>query len=460
VNVRDGAVAGGAGGLLVRTVRVADDRPLLDLIAADGSTPTVYVRSGEGFVATGVTVQLEVPTGRDRLRAVDAALEGFAHTAEVVDQVGLPGSSGLAIGSFTFDQDRPGSVLIVPREIVGRRHGTTWRTTITSAASERPAGAPAPELLTWRADHTGHAATTSGTTRPVHGTGPGTSRSRPRFAGSSLKDEDWLAAVAAAVQRIDDGALEKVVLARDRRLWARAPFDVHGVLHALAVRFPSCTTFHVEGLVGASPELLLAREAGTARSEVLAGTAARGTDPQEDAALGAALLSSAKDHGEHELAAMSARLAFASLGLAVTCDGPSLLRLDNVQHLASRLVARAAQVGAEDGRVDAFPRALTLVQALHPTAAVGGWPRDVALDLIAELEGLDRGRYAGPVGWTSFDGDGDWSIALRCAEIDGDRARLFAGAGVVGASRPADELRETQLKLRAMLQVLEEDARS
>lgn len=446
------------GRLHIRTVRVDDDRPLLDLVTIDGSTPTVYVRDGDGFVATGVAVRPEVPSHAGRLAALDEVLRRLATAADVTDDVGLPGTTGLAFGSFTFDPGRSGSVLMVPREVIGRRHGVTWRTSIASSDEQTPSISTAtsapPVLIDWR---TTAAVTDDGaTTEAPDGSRAATSRSRPRFAGSSLKDEDWLTAVAHAVRGIEDGALEKVVLARDRRLWARTPFDVRTVLRALATRFPSCTTFHVEGLVGASPELLLAREGGTARSEVLAGTAARSRDQSEDEAFGAALMASAKDRREHELAATSARVALEALRLQVTLDGPTLLRLDNVQHLASRLMAHAPD-DAPRGSTS-LPRSLALVEALHPTAAVGGWPRAAALELIARLEGLDRGRYAGPVGWTSFDGDGDWSIALRCAEIDGDRARLFAGAGIVRDSRPADELRETQLKLRAMLQVLEEDA--
>jgi menaquinone-specific isochorismate synthase len=440
------------GRLQILTVRIDDDRPLLDLVTVDGSTPTVYVRDGDGFVATGVVARPEVPARAGRLAAVDEVLRRLATAAGVIDDVGLPGTSGLAFGSFTFDPGRSGSVFVVPREIIGRRHGVTWRTRITSSDEQIPSTSPV--LLDWP---TAAASTKdAGISEAPEDSRGATSRSRPRFAGSSLKDEDWLAAVAHAVRGIEDGALEKIVLARDRQLWARTPFDVRAVLRALATRFPSCTTFHVEGLVGASPELLLAREGGIARSEVLAGTTARSRDRSEDEVFGTALMASAKDRREHEVAATSARVAFEALRLQVTRDGPSLLRLDNVQHLASRLVAHAPD-DAPRGSTG-LPRSLLLVEALHPTAAVGGWPRAGALELIAQLEGLDRGRYAGPVGWTSFDGDGDWSIALRCAEIDGDRARLFAGAGVVRGSRPADELRETQLKLRAMLQVLEEDA--
>jgi len=445
------------GRLHIRTVRVDDDRPLLDLVTVDGSTPTVYVRDGDGFVATGVAFRPEVPSRAGRLAAVDEVLHRLATAADVTDDVGLPGTTGLAFGSFTFDPDRSGSVLMVPREVIGRRHGVTWRTSIASSDEQIPS--PSPVLLDWptaTATTEDDEAEDDGTTEAPEGPRAATSRSRPRFAGSSLKDEDWLTAVAHAVRSIEDGALEKVVLARDRKLWARTPFDVRAVLRALATRFPSCTTFHVEGLVGASPELLLAREGGVVRSEVLAGTAARSRDRSEDEALGAALMASVKDRGEHEVAATSARIALESLRLQVTRDGPTLLRLDNVQHLASRLRVDAPD-DAPHGSTG-LPRSLPLVEALHPTAAVGGWPRAAALALIVQLEGLDRGRYAGPVGWTSFDGDGNWSIALRCAEIEGDHARLFAGAGVVRDSRPADELRETQLKLRAMLQVLEEDA--
>jgi len=181
---------------------------------------------------------------------------------------------------------------------------------------------------------------------------------------------------------------------------------------------------------------------------VLAGTTGRSTDEAEDAALGAALLDSSKERAEHRYAADSVREVLAPITDVLHHDDtPRLLRLDNVQHLATTF----------RGTLSGDATSLQIAAALHPTAAVGGTPREGAVAMIAELEGMERGRYAAPVGWTDLDGDGEWGIALRCAELDGARARLFAGVGIVVDSLPEAELEETRLKLLAMQTALGED---
>ncbi|MTV24399.1 isochorismate synthase [Nitriliruptoraceae bacterium ZYF776] len=401
--------------LRVVTRALDDDRPLLDLAPAPDDA-LAWVRRGDGLVGWGVAARLEPGPGDDRFVRAEAALRHLAADAEVVDDVRVPGTGLVALGSFSFDADAAGSALVVPRVVVGRRDGRTWLTTI-----DPDGAAPAP--------------------------GPATSpprdppRDRPRFAGSSLPDLRWLEAVATAVERLRDGHLDKVVLARDHAVWSQEPFDPLDLARRLAARFPSCHTFVVDGLVGATPELLLARDGDRVTSRVLAGTTGRADDEVEDAALGAALLASAKDRHEHQLAADSVRDVLAPRCADLSWEPePRLLRLDNVQHLAT--VFR--------GTLDAPASVLEVVADLHPTAAVGGTPRAEALAAIRELEGMDRGRYAAPVGWTDAAGDGEWGIALRCAELSGARARLFAGVGVVGASLPEDELEETRLKLLAM----------
>jgi menaquinone-specific isochorismate synthase len=409
----------------VRTVPLADDRPLLDLVPRSngGTSPdaVAWVRAGEGLVGWGTALRLDPGPGSGRFAAADEALRTIE--TEVVDEVGLPGTGLVAFGSFAFDDDAAGSVVVVPRMVVGRRDGRTWLTTIDPDGAG-PVPGPA-------------------TTPPAPA-----ERDRPRFAGSSKPDLYWLEAVATAVDRIRAGDLEKVVLARDHAVWSREPFDPLDLARRLTARFPRCHTFVVDGLVGATPELLLARRGHDVLSRVLAGTTGRSDDEAEDAALGAALLASDKDRREHVFAAESVREV-----LAPWCDelshdpAPRLLRLDNVQHLATTFEGRL-----RDGR-----SSLEVVAALHPTAAVGGTPRAEAVALIHELEGMDRGRYAAPVGWTDVAGDGEWGIALRCAELAGARARLFAGVGIVAESLPEAELEETRLKLRAMQAALDED---
>ena len=413
--------------LKVRTERIDDDRPLLallDLVPAE--LPFAFVREGEGLVAGGLAVDVAVGSGRGRLGAARARLADAFVGAQVQDVVGVPGDGRIAVGAFTFDPDVMGSRLRIPQVVVGRRGSLTWRTTIAPIGDV----APRPHITP---------------TSPAVPHEVEEEIDRPRYAGSTLDDTGWLEATAAAISRIEAGNLEKIVLARDLQLWSRTPFPVDRVLASLAARFPSCFTFRDEDLIGASPELLLRRTGRTVASRVLAGTAPRGTDADEDTALGEALLGSPKDRWEHDLAARSAAevLAPRCTTLDVPVE-PSLVQLDNVQHLGSDLTGELA----EDMHV------LDLLDALHPTAAVAGTPRDTALALIPKLERMARGRYAGPVGWCTSDGDGEFAIALRCAELRGTRARLFAGAGVVADSLPEAELRETWLKLRAMTDAL------
>lgn len=401
----------------VRWERIGEDRPLLDLLPALPDDERFALVSGrDGVVGWGVAARIHVGTGPDRFERARNGLSTIW---------GRRGDEGpIAFASFTFDETDDASVMIVPRIAITRRDGVTRRMTIDGADADQTRTVPA----SYEAD-------------------------RPRYAGSTVRDEDWLEAVAIAVRQIEDHAYAKVVLARDLHLWSKRPFNTTRLLHALAARFPSCRTFLVDHLLGASPELLLSRCGTTVRSRVLAGTAARSTAPTEDIALGAALLASAKDRHEHDLALTSAISALSPHCTTLDVpDTPSLVRLDNVQHLGSDL---AGTLQASQGGT--LPHVLDLLAQLHPTAAVGGAPREEALDAIRTLEGMRRGRYAGPVGWCTPDGDGEFAIALRCAEVRGDRARLFAGAGIVAGSLPEAELTETWLKLQAMTSALESD---
>lgn len=262
---------------------------------------------------------------------------------------------------------------------------------------------------------------------------------RVRYAGGGLAELAWMEAVQAATGRIAAGELEKVVLARDVQVWSDRPLDPRTLARRLVRTFPTCMTFLHEGFVGATPELLVSRTGDRVASLVLAGSA------PPDPAAGRALLASAKDREEHRYAAESVREALGPVCAELTVSEPGLLVLANVQHLATRVT----------GRLATDVHVLDLVAALHPTAAVCGTPTPVAAEVLAELERMDRGRYAGPVGWCDGRGDGEFGIALRCAEIDGTRARLFAGAGIVEGSLPERELEETRMKLRAMRSALE-----
>lgn len=252
--------------------------------------------------------------------------------------------------------------------------------------------------------------------------------------------------MADAVSRINAGEVDKVVLARDVIATTDEPVDPRQLITRLATSYPECWTFSVDGLIGATPEMLVRREVDTVLSRVLAGTVRRTDDTDVDGRLAAALMSSEKDLEEHQYAVRSVAQA-----LGVHCTDldvpahPRILTLPNVRHLATDVRGVLA---------DGAP-ALALAASLHPTAAVCGTPTERARALITEIEGLDRGRYAGPVGWIDADGDGELGIALRCAEVNGNTVRAFAGCGIVAGSDPADELAESQFKLVAIRDAVE-----
>ena len=259
----------------------------------------------------------------------------------------------------------------------------------------------------------------------------------------------WEQAVAEAVAAIKAGSLHKVVLARDVFATAAAPIDARPLLQRLAGRYPDCFTFACDGMIGATPELLVSRAGREVSALVLGGTLPRGADPAEDLALGEELLASAKNHEEHAYAVVSIREALEPLCEKLEVDArPALLKFPNLQHLGTRV--RGTLAG------DGTPKSvLALAAAVHPPAAVCGTPTGTALDLIRDLEHMDRERYAGPVGWVDAEGNGEWGIAIRCAQLSGHTARLFAGCGIVAGSEPAAEFAETLVKLQPMRGALE-----
>jgi menaquinone-specific isochorismate synthase len=364
----------------------------------------------------GESLRLAAGFGSSRFARAE---RGFSEWVESCERDGPDRGGPVAFGSFTFDDRSAGSVLIVPALTVVR-HGESWHA-----------------LAVDEADVDRTLARSSQSASPAD---------RPRYAGASIPDVEWLEAVAAAIDLIDDGVLDKVVLARDHALWSKTAFDPILLLSRLVERFPDCFVFLVDGLVGASPELLIRRADRVVSSQALAGSAPRSDDPFEDERLGKELLTSDKDLREHASAAASVGRVLGELCERLEREPqPSLVRLANVQHLATSF----------EGRLTSPLSALEVAGRLHPTAAVGGTPTDVAIDVIRQLERMDRGRYAGPVGWMESDGDGEFAIALRCAELSGARARLFAGGGIVAGSLPESELEETRIKLLAMQSAFE-----
>lgn len=281
-------------------------------------------------------------------------------------------------------------------------------------------------------------------------------RSRPAWSASQGRRfevepfrscEDWMDVVGQARQRLRAGEADKVVLAREVMVHGDGPLSAVQVVRRLAVRYPGCFLYLVSGsdgtaFAGASPELLVARRGLNVRSQPMAGSAPRGASAAADEALGQRLLASTKEADEHRATAGHVVSTLAALGARVQSAAPELVRLDNIQQLATTISGRF------DGRA---PGLLELATALHPTPAVGGSPPAAALALIRELEGMERGWYAGAVGWMDGCEDGELAVAIRCGLLFGDGARLYAGCGIMPDSDPRAELEETELKLQALL---------
>ncbi|TNC19031.1 isochorismate synthase [Georgenia sp. 311] len=415
--------------LLARTVPIADPGDLLDLLPRPDAAATVsWVRRGDGLVGWGVAARVDTH-GATRMVDADAWWRETAGTMVVRDDVRLPGTGPVAFGSFAFSRrSDSGGTLLVPQVLVGRREGRSWLTVVG------PAGlGPTPSLAACRGEVT-----------PV--TGPG----EVSFTDGALTSEEWQQAVAEVVATIRGGEVEKVVMARDVVARTGADLDVRHLLRNLADQYPTCWTFSVDSLVGATPELLVRRDQGLVACRVLAGTIQRTGDDAADLRRAAELARSSKDLGEHELAVASVAEALGPYCSSFNVpDSPFVLHLPNVMHLASDVT------GVLDRSHSGGPSSLALAAALHPTAAVGGTPTARAVELLAEAERMDRGRYAAPVGWMGADGDGEWGIALRSGQVTGPRSvRLFAGCGIVAASEPAAEARESEAKLTPMRSAL------
>ena len=260
---------------------------------------------------------------------------------------------------------------------------------------------------------------------------------------SDSERRDWCDMVAAASAAVAAGRLSKVVLARAVTVLADQALRPSEIVRRLMSSHPSCMVFSVDGFVGASPELLLERVGMSVRSRPLAGTTPRAGSGDGDDEMVPRLMSSSKERQEHRLVvdAVAAALAPYCDDLTVP-DVPGVIPFGTLAHLGTLITGRLHHP---------WPTALDLVGAIHPSPAVGGTPTDAALEYIAAVEGLDRGRYAGPVGWVDAEGDGCWAVGIRSAHIDGRRARLLAGVGVVAGSDPLTELAESDLKLQPML---------
>ncbi|HEV2309346.1 MAG TPA: isochorismate synthase [Acidimicrobiia bacterium] len=381
---------------LAAVTRAIDTLP--DLLDARGDDGFAWLRDGTGIVTAGVAARVAVEDAEAALAAI-----------ETDDPLGWPGTGPLAVGALPFDSAARGE-LVIPSTVVGRRaDGRCWVTEVGDRPARLHVSASAAEPSRWTVS--------AETTR-----------------------EKWRDMVDAVLDAIDRGEVSKVVLARQVVVEADAAPSVTRVLTQLRAQQTGCFLYHADGLIGATPELLVRRDGTRVASCPLAGTAPAG----DDAA--ARLRASAKDAWEHRLVVddVVATLGPVCETLAVPAEA-SLTTLASVVHLATPV----------DGTLrEPAPSALALARALHPTPAVAGTPRDPATRLLTQLEPVPRGRYAGPVGWVDARGDGEWAVALRGAQLDGCRAVLHAGAGIVRGSEPDAEWAETQAKLEPMLGAL------
>lgn len=432
--------------LRVATEALPADRAADLLALLHGRRDVVaWVRHGRGLVGWGRVLTLEAE-GAGRIEELRAAWRAVVYASWWTDPLVRPGTGPVALGAIAFSaSSRERSVLVVPEVIVGADASGAWVTT-ASLADQPSQSPPAPARV---------------------GTGPPPRRDRPQPASGpvrprasvrrgALADDAYLAAVATTQRRMAAGEARKVVLARDVMVTPSALLPVPQILARLARGYPSCWTFAVDGMVGASPELLVRLEGRRLACRVLAGTARRRTGdtgargPADPAGLAEWLEASGKNNREHELARASALAALEPLCSVVEAPERFVVTLPNVLHLASDIT----------GVVAGDTGALSLVGALHPTAAVCGTPTPAAARIIEEVEGMDRGRYAGPVGWVDWHGEGEWCIALRSAALPdggpgpGAPARVFGGGGIMPDSVPADELAETEAKMRPMLGAL------
>ncbi|MDP9302214.1 MAG: isochorismate synthase [Actinomycetota bacterium] len=390
-----------------------------DLLAAYSDGGFLFERAGTGVAASAPMVATATLSAAERMLAdVDRAIAGGGRT--------------VAVGTIPFhDADGTSSTLSVASRTVRRTApGETVRIDVGDAVVTR----------------------SESSFGRMFGRLPNSVPREP-FTGQQLHAIPSPAAYAAAVAdvvRRSGPALRKVVLARTIEVDAGRELDPRRLAHRLRAVNPDAFTFAAPTpagiLVGASPELLVSRFGREVRSNPLAGSAARSGDPAEDRANAEALLGSAKDREEHGIVVEAIAEVLRSVCRELTWDpAPALLETPNVWHLSTRFRGLLREPG---------PGVLELVGALHPTPAVAGEPREAALEVIAELEPFERGSYAGPVGWMDASGDGEWAIALRCAELRGDRATLYAGAGIVAGSRPVAEVDETERKFRAFLDAL------
>ncbi len=399
----------------VTTNRIGTHLPLLQLLP--DSAPYSWVRGGEGLVGWGEYASIRV-SGRNRFDEVRTWWHQQLETFSISNSVHGSGTGPVLFTSFSFDRNEE-SIAVIPRVVVGQKGENSW--------------------ITWIGD---------GAQPSLPDTPPLFDKDTFEWHQGTLTEEQWATRVAQAIAKIDKGLIEKVVLARDLIATSSKEIDVRPILNTLAKNYPATWTFAVEGLIGATPELLLRLSRGMVTSRVLAGTIPKTGDDARDLALAGSLARSSKDLEEHEYAVRSVAEALEPFCSSTNVpEAPFVLHLANVMHLATDVTGALLE---SQHHVDAF----SLLKALHPSAAVCGTPRNLAFDVIDEIEGMNRGRYAGPVGWIDARGDGELGIALRSGQVTDNQIRIFAGCGIVAGSDPIVEIAESNAKFSAMKSAL------
>ena len=402
------------------TTELLGDHPLLSSISTSAQLSTAWIRSGDGLVGFGIYKKLEV-VGESRFAQARSWWQSEVANFSIHNNVHGSGTGPILFTSFAFDEDQP-SVLIIPQIVIGQKNGKSWITWIGEQSQpdiSQLKNAAISGEITWDA--------------------------------GSISEDRWRNQVAGAITAIKSDQLEKVVLARELSAHSTAEIDARQLIKRLEIEYPSTWLFLVDGLVGATPELLVRLNKSLVTSRVLAGTIRKTGDEDRDLALAASLAKSSKDLEEHEYAVRSVADALAPFCTSTNVpESPFVLHLSNVMHLATDVTG---VLNDSAKPTDIF----TLISELHPSAAVCGTPTEKAKKLIGELEEMNRGRYAGPVGWIDVHGDGEIAIALRCGQLSNNNKsiRIFAGCGIVAGSDPEKEFAESQAKLMPMRTALE-----
>jgi len=402
------------------TTEILGNHPLLTSANTNLDLVTAWVRSGDGLVGFGEYKRFEVK-GEDRFLVARNWWNEQLSDFLIQNNVHGIGTGPILFSSFSFDPNEP-SVLIIPEIVLGHKNGKSWITWIGNKSQ--------PDIT-----QISNSAISS----------------EISWQKGSISEEKWREQVSAAITAIKSNQLEKVVLARDLSATSNTTIDIRNLIQRLEIEYPSTWLFLVDGLIGATPELLVRLSKSLVTSRVLAGTIRKSGNEDRDLALAASLAKSSKDLEEHEYAVKSVADALAPFCSSTNVpESPFVLHLSNVMHLATDVTG---VLNDSAKQADIF----TLVEKLHPSAAVCGTPTEVAKKLITSLEEMNRGRYSGPVGWIDAHGDGEIAIALRCGQLSADHKsiRIFAGCGIVAGSDPANEYAESQAKLMPMRTALE-----